>query len=47
MNAFLNENWKSVMDEISPFVHETIRGIVVGITKKFFTKIPISEILLA
>ncbi|KAJ9577451.1 hypothetical protein L9F63_005952 [Diploptera punctata] len=45
MNAFLNENWKVVYEELRPTLESTFETILTSVTTSFFNAIPYEEIL--
>ncbi|KRT83800.1 hemolymph juvenile hormone-binding protein, partial [Oryctes borbonicus] len=45
MNLFLNDNWKSVADEIKPILEDTIASIFKRFANKIFHKYPLNVLL--
>ncbi|KAL3270456.1 hypothetical protein HHI36_021003 [Cryptolaemus montrouzieri] len=44
VNKFLNENWREIMEELTPSVNEVIRALIRRITGYILQKVPIEEI---
>lgn len=44
MNAFLNENWQEILNELRPSLSETISQILISIISGTFSRIPYNEI---
>lgn len=45
MNLFLNDNWKSVANEIKPVLEDTIANIFKKFANKIFHKYPLNVLL--
>ncbi|KAL0281109.1 UNVERIFIED_CONTAM: hypothetical protein PYX00_002205 [Menopon gallinae] len=46
MNAFLNENWKEILQEIQPAVEEALGQAFKEIARRLFSKVPYDDIFL-
>lgn len=46
MNMLLNENWRTLLDELQSSFEEAIGFAFTGITQQFFNRVPLNSIFL-
>lgn len=45
-NAFLNENWSDILNELKPVLKKAIGNIVIGVVGPLFAKFPYNDLFL-
>lgn len=46
MNAFLNENWEELFNEMQPTFENALSSAFVSIGQQFFNRIPLNQIFI-
>lgn len=46
MNAFLNENWAEMLNDLKPAIKEAFSAYFISISHEFFARVPFHKIFI-